>query len=134
SDGSIRKVELFQGGTRLGEATNAPYSTVWSNVVAGSYLITARATDDGGGVATSVPVNVTVNSTTAAPVTRLSPLASENRFSFSFPTESGRTYLVEHTISLSPVYWQTLTNVVGDGSVTSGPDPNQTDEQQCYRV
>src|SRR5205809_5911219 len=28
SDGSIRKVEFFEVGTRLGEATNAPYSTV----------------------------------------------------------------------------------------------------------
>ena len=100
----------------------------------GSYLITARATDDGGGVATSVPVNVTVNSTTAAPVTRLSPLASENRFSFSFPTESNKTYLVEHTMSLNPVYWQTLTNMAGDGGVVTVTDSTQAETQQFYRV
>ncbi len=134
TDGSIAKVEFFQGGTRLGEAINAPYSMVWSNVAAGSYWITAKATSAGGAVATSIPVNVTVSSTTAAQVTRLSPFASGNRFSFSFPTESGRTYLVEHTISLSPVYWQTLTNVVGDGSVISVTDTNQTEAQQFYRV
>ena len=134
SDGSISKVEFFQGGTRLGEATNAPYSTVWSNVVAGSYWITARATDDGGAVTASVPVNVTVNSTAAAPVTRLSPLASGNRFSFSFSTETNRTYLAEHTISLSPVYWQTLTNVVGDGGVVTVTDSVQAEPQKFYRV
>ena len=135
SDGSISKVEFFQGETRLGEATNAPYSTVWSNVIAGSYWITARATDDGGAVATSIPMNVIVNSTTAAPVTRLSPLASGgNGFSISFDTESNRTYLVEHTMSMSPVYWQTLTNVVGDGGVITVTDSIQAEPQQFYRV
>src|SRR5206468_7839133 len=127
SDGSIRKVEFFEGGTRLGEATNAPYSTVWSNVVAGSYLITAKATDDGGAVATAIPVNVTVNSTAAAPLTCLSPLANGNGFSFSFPTESNKTYLVEHTMSLNPVYWQTLTNMAGDGGVVTVTDSTQAE-------
>src|SRR5439155_932348 len=41
SDGTISKVEFFEGVIRLGETTNTPYSTVWSNVVSGSYLITA---------------------------------------------------------------------------------------------
>ena len=134
SDGSISKVEFFEGGTRLGEATNAPYSTVWSNVVAGSYSITAIATDNSGAVATAIPVNVTVNSATAAPVNCLSPLANGNRFSFSFSTESNRTYLVEHTTSLSPIYWQTLTNVVGDGGVITVADSLQAEPQQFYRV
>jgi len=134
SDGSIRKVEFFEGGTRLGEATNAPYSTVWSNVVAGSYVITAKATDDGGAVATAIPVNVTVNSTAAAPLTCLSPLANGNGFSFSFSTESNRTYLVQYTTSLSPIYWQTLTDVVGDGNVITVTDSFQAGSQQFYRV
>jgi len=134
SDGSISKVEFFEGATRLGEATNVPYSMVWSNVLAGSYSITAKATDDGGAATTSTPVNVTVNSTTTAPVTRLSPLASGNRFSFSFSTESNRTYLVEHTTSLGPVYWQTLTNVVGEGTVITITDSLHAEPQRFYRV
>src|SRR5207247_1189939 len=36
SDGTISKVEFFEGVIRLGETTNTPYSTVWSNVVSGS--------------------------------------------------------------------------------------------------
>jgi hypothetical protein len=134
SDGLINKVEFFQGETKLGEATNAPYSMVWSNVIAGSYWITAKATDDGGAVTASIPVNFTVNNTAAAPVTRLSPLASGNQFSFSFSTESNRTYLVEHTISLNPVYWQTLTNIIGDGGVITVTDSIQAEPHQFYRV
>ena len=134
SDGSISKVEFFEGVIRLGETTNAPYSTVWSNVASGSYLITAKATDDGGAVGTSIPVSITVNSNAAAPVTLINPLASGSRFSFSFFAESNRTYTVEHTTTLSPVNWQTLTNMVGDGNVLSAADAIQAETQQFYRV
>ena len=134
SDGPISKVEFFEGVIRLGETTNAPYSTVWSNVVSGSYLITAKATDEGGTVGTSIPVSITVNSNAAARVTLLNPLASGNRFSFSFSAESNRTYTVEHTTTLSPVNWQTLTNMVGNGNVLSAADAIQAETQQFYRV
>jgi hypothetical protein len=36
------------------------FSLVWSNVTAGRYVLTARATDDQGGTATSGPVAITV--------------------------------------------------------------------------
>ncbi|PTQ93958.1 putative secreted protein (Por secretion system target) [Mucilaginibacter yixingensis] len=60
ADGSIQKVEFFQGATKLGEALTAPYSFNWTNVPAGSYAITARATDNKGAVTTSAVVNSTV--------------------------------------------------------------------------
>src|SRR5439155_14460015 len=104
------------------------------NVVSGSYEITAKATDNVGALATSIPVNITVNSTAAAPFTLLNPLASGNRFSFSFFTESNRTYVVEQTTTLSPVNWQTLTNMVGNGNVLSATDAIQAETQQFYRV
>ena len=40
SDGSVVKVEFFQGAAKLGERTASPYSIVWSNVTAGSYSLT----------------------------------------------------------------------------------------------
>jgi uncharacterized protein (DUF2141 family) len=60
-DGSISSVEFFAGATSLGTVTNAPFSLSWSNVVAGDYALTARATDNRGGSATSAPVNITVS-------------------------------------------------------------------------
>ncbi len=56
----ITKVEFFAGATLIGTATAAPYQATWMNVPAGSYAITAKATDTRGGTATSAPVNVTV--------------------------------------------------------------------------
>jgi len=75
-----------------------------------------------------------VTNTTPAPVNLLSPLASGNQFSFSFATESNRTYVIEHAMTLSPVNWQTLTNLVGNGSVVTATNSIQTESQQFYRV
>jgi uncharacterized repeat protein (TIGR01451 family) len=61
SDGSISKVEFFQGSTKLGETTSAPYDLVWSNVVGGNYSLTAVATDNLGRTTVSSPVGITVN-------------------------------------------------------------------------
>ncbi|MDP2726079.1 MAG: Ig-like domain-containing protein, partial [Dehalococcoidia bacterium] len=42
SDGAVSKVEFYQGATKLGEDTGAPYSYTWNSAPAGSYLLTAR--------------------------------------------------------------------------------------------
>jgi len=61
SDGSIVKVEFFEGGNnKLGEATSPPYSFTWSNVEEGDYTLTAKATDNEGGARTSLSTKITV--------------------------------------------------------------------------
>jgi len=61
NDGSISKVEFYNGTTLIGSDATAPYEFSWTNVEIGTYTITARATDNLGAVTTSVPVTVTVN-------------------------------------------------------------------------
>ncbi|WP_037576483.1 glycosyl hydrolase family 8 [Sporocytophaga myxococcoides] len=61
SDGSVSKVEFYQGATKLGEDATSPYSFSWTNAVAGSYIITAKATDDKGASTSSSSVTITVN-------------------------------------------------------------------------
>jgi hypothetical protein len=58
--GTITEVAFYAGTTLLGKATTAPYSFSWTNVPAGSYSLTARATDNGGATTTSPAVLVTV--------------------------------------------------------------------------
>ena len=67
SDGSVSKVEFFQGTSKLGESSNSPYSLVWSNAASGSYALTARATDNLGVTTTSAAVDVTVLTSTGSP-------------------------------------------------------------------
>nr|WP_311132667.1 glycoside hydrolase family 48 protein [Nonomuraea gerenzanensis] len=61
ADGTVAKVDFYQGSTLLGTDTSSPYSYNWQNVAAGSYSITARATDNAGLVTTSSPVGITVS-------------------------------------------------------------------------
>lgn len=52
------------------------------------------------------------------------PAKAGTNFVFSFQSEPGNTYTVQYVTSLPPVNWQTLTTLIGDGtvkSVTNGP-------------
>jgi Galactose oxidase-like, Early set domain/Bacterial Ig domain len=64
ADGTVTKVEFFSGAAKLGEDTTAPYSFTWSSVPAGSYTLTARATDELGAITTSLASRITVGSNT----------------------------------------------------------------------
>ncbi|MFZ6012435.1 MAG: Ig-like domain-containing protein [Bacteroidota bacterium] len=68
SDGSVTKVDFYNGGAFLGTDTSSPYAFSWSNVAAGNYTLTAVATDNGGTATTSAAVNISV---TSAPATNL---------------------------------------------------------------
>ncbi len=61
-DGSVARVEFFNGGTKLGQDTSAPYRYTWNIGVVATYTLTARATDNAGATTTSTPVTVTVRS------------------------------------------------------------------------
>lgn len=64
SDGTVAKVEFFQGNVKLGESLTTPYRVVWNNVIEGRYTLTALATDNDGGSSISPPIVVLVNDTT----------------------------------------------------------------------
>ncbi len=59
-DGSVSKVEFFQGTTKIGEDLTSPYSFTWNGVTIGSYSLTVKATDNLGAVSTSSAVSVSV--------------------------------------------------------------------------
>jgi GH35 family endo-1,4-beta-xylanase len=60
-NGTISKVEFYNGTTKLGEDATSPYSYSWANVAKGSYTITAVATDNSGNKTTSTAAMITVN-------------------------------------------------------------------------
>jgi regulation of enolase protein 1 (concanavalin A-like superfamily) len=61
-DGFVARVDYFAGASQVASSTTAPFTATWSNVPAGTYSITARATDNLGATTTSAPVNVSVGS------------------------------------------------------------------------
>ncbi|MES2296715.1 MAG: Ig-like domain-containing protein [Pseudomonadota bacterium] len=73
SDGTIAQVEFFNGEALIGRSTSAPFSFNWINVDAGSYAITAKATDNLGASSSSAPLNVLVVPNNAPTVALTSP-------------------------------------------------------------
>ncbi len=59
-DGTISTVEFYHGTTLIGIDDASPFSISW-NPPAGEYILTAKATDNGGAVSTSQPVSVTIS-------------------------------------------------------------------------
>ncbi len=88
-DGRVVTVEFFEGETSLGIVTNTPGTVIsnrppfaikWLHVPAGSYVLTAEATDDDGAKARSRPVEVKVVDRSEPVVVNLvatDPIASE---------------------------------------------------------
>jgi RHS repeat-associated protein len=73
SDGTIAKVEFYNGATLIATATAAPYTAPLANLPAGTYTLIAKATDDKGGQTASAPITITVD--TPPTVTLISPTA-----------------------------------------------------------
>jgi hypothetical protein len=65
SDGTIAKVEFYNGTTLLGTDTTAPYSFTWSSVAAGTYTLKAMAYDNSGASTGSATSTVTVSQATS---------------------------------------------------------------------
>jgi hypothetical protein len=57
----IRKVEFYDDSSRIGETAEPPYVLTWTNALAGTHQLTARAVDGAGGFSISIPVNITVD-------------------------------------------------------------------------
>lgn len=64
----ITQVEFYQGATLIGRVSAAPYSILWSPTAAGSYGLTAKATDSAGGEKTSAARNVSIRAANASQV------------------------------------------------------------------
>jgi glucose/arabinose dehydrogenase len=60
TDGSVARVEFFDGTTSIGSDTTSPYSISWTPATAGTRSLTARATDNVGAVTTSAAATVNV--------------------------------------------------------------------------
>jgi subtilisin family serine protease len=60
SDGTVASVAFYANGSPIGVDATSPYSTTWINVTAGSYTVTAVATDNLGAIGASAGVHVIV--------------------------------------------------------------------------
>jgi PKD repeat protein len=134
SDGTIARVEFFNGAIRLGEDTISPYHFNWNTLAAGSYSVTARATDDRGASNDSGAIVFEVTNSPPKAVVLVNLTLDGATPTFLFLTETGRSYTVESASILNATNWQTLTNLTGTGTNATITDPAATTSQRFYRV
>ncbi|WP_199442652.1 glycoside hydrolase family 48 protein [Umezawaea beigongshangensis] len=112
SDGTIAKVEFFDGDRLLATDTAAPFEGSWSSVPSGQYSISARATDDRGGTAVTTPVSVKVidgPTVVATPSTVSVKQGSTGTFGVALASAPTSTVVVA------------LTRTAGSSDLTAGP-------------
>lgn len=110
SDGTISKVELYNGATELVELTSSPYTFIWKDVPAGSYSITAIATDNLNDTTISSPVEFIVGSNTkynaTSEIVNLYPNPNNGHFSIEFinPLQSEKGEIIITDLAGKQVY------------------------------
>ncbi len=67
ADGSVSKVDFYNGTALLSSDGVAPYEFTLTNAPAGTYTLSARATDNSGATTTSSSINVAVNNPVLPP-------------------------------------------------------------------
>ncbi|MCX6905597.1 MAG: Ig-like domain-containing protein [Verrucomicrobia bacterium] len=83
SDGTVASVQFFANSTSLGSDSTAPFSIVAGSLGVGTYILTARATDNGGLITTSAPITITVSAANQPP--SVSITSPTNGATFSAP-------------------------------------------------
>jgi plastocyanin len=132
SDGTITNVQFFVGANVVTNKATAPFSAATNNLAAGSYTLSAIASDNGGAKATNqvsisvvTPVSVMLSAPQPVPPTK---------FKFSYTANSGLSYIVQRSTNLDSPNWATLvTNMAGSSSINF-TDLNATFNPGFYRV
>jgi chitinase len=132
SDGTVTNVQFLVGANVVTNQATAPFSAVTNNLAAGSYTLSAIASDNSGATATNqvaisvvTPVSVLLSAPQPGPPTM---------FRFSYTANTGLSYIVQRSTNLASPNWTTLvTNLAGSGSINF-TDQNATFNPGFYRV
>jgi GEVED domain/Bacterial Ig domain/Secretion system C-terminal sorting domain len=123
ADGTVTKVEFYQGATLLNTTTTSPYTYTWPTPSVGSYALTAKAYDDLNAIGTSSVVNITVAIAEDAGVSGITTpngsVATANVTPSVILKNFGTTTLTGTTISYK-VDNNAFTDFVWTGSLVSG--------------
>jgi hypothetical protein len=108
-DGTITNVQFFAGTNKVGEISASPWTALWSNIVPGSYVLTAVAADNAGATTLSAPVSVSVTIPPQAPTVKIVAGNGEVILSWS---SSGDGMIVQRSSNLVSSAWTKVTNAI----------------------
>jgi hypothetical protein len=117
TDGTISQLEFLQGAAVLGTGNVPPYRMDLSNVPAGSYQFSARATDNRGGVSTSAATAVTVNAPFAAPAVAILEPAVNATFTSPATIDLSASASADTGASITKVEYFNGATLIGSATV-----------------
>lgn len=132
SDGTITNVQFVVGTTVLTNDNAAPFAAITNNLAAGTYTLSAIASDDTGARTTnalSISVVAPVTTALTAPV-RVPP----TNFQFSYSANTGLRYVVQRSTNLLSTNWASLITNTASSSAVIFVDTNATGNPGFYRV
>jgi uncharacterized repeat protein (TIGR02059 family) len=113
-DGTVVKVEFYNGSEKLVELTSPPYSYTWKDVGPGTYSITAIATDNLNATTTSAPIEFEVASNSKydanSEILNLYPNPNDGHFSIELinPLQNEKSKITISDLTGKQVYQGTL--------------------------
>ena len=129
--GSVTNVQFLVGTTVLADKTAAPFFAITNNLAAGSYALSAIASDNVGLKATNT---IAISVVTPLPLVIGVPLLSSGGFQFSYPANVGLSYIVQQSTNLAVSDWITIfTNTAASNPVVF-VDNHATNNPGFYRV
>ncbi len=132
SGGSITNVQFLVGPSVLANVTTPPFFATANNLSTGGYTLSAITSDGNGVTATSsVPISVVTPLTVA--LTNGAAMAGTN-FQFSYLVNTGLSYVVQRSASLSPPNWISLATNVAASNPVVFVDTRATNSPNFYRV
>lgn len=130
-DGTVTNVEFLVGSVTLTNKATAPFFAVTNNLAAGSYTLSAVASDDLGAKATNT---VSISVVTPLVPTISTPQLSTASFQFRYAANTGLTYIVQRSTNLVAPNWiSILTNKAASNPVVF-VDTHATNAPGFYRV
>jgi len=130
--GTVTNVLFLVGTNVLTNETTALFSAVTNNLAAGSYTLSAIASDNSGLNATNT-VTISIVTPMTVVLTNAAKLSSTN-FQFSYPANVGLSYVVQVSTNLASPNWiPIVTNVAASNPVVF-MDNHATNNSGFYRV
>ena len=104
ADGTVQQVDFYANAVPIGSVNASPFNFAWNNVPAGSYTLTAIATDNLGASTAAQSIGVTVNPPIPAAPTGLVATAGTAQVSLAWTASAGAaSYTVKRaTVSGGP--------------------------------
>jgi plastocyanin len=131
SAGTVTNVQFLVGSTVLTNEAAPPFSATTDNLAAGSYTLSAIASDNMGTTATNA---VVISVVTPLPIAISALQFSSTSFQFDYTANVGLRYIVQYSTNLTLPNWTAIATNTAASNPQTFVDTNATNSPAFYRV